>query len=189
MNDNLAIAARNGELAEVNRLLESGYDVNILSSDGVPPLFDAAAYGHIDVIKALIAANANVNYKNRVGYTSLMAAATLRSPEALEALIEAGAEILATDNNGRNALAIACKEGSAATVACLLKHKAAIDARIGESGGTPLMWAVYNSHSAIEIIKLLLSQGADVSLTDFSGKTVVDHARMRHPDCLSLFSE
>ena len=43
-------------------------------------------------------------------------------------------------------------------------------------GFTPLMWAVYNDHDNVDIIKALLDKGADVNIKANDGATALSWA-------------
>ena len=44
------------------------------------------------------------------------------------------------------------------------------------SGFTPLMWAVYNEHDNVEIIRALLEKGAEVNVKADDGSTALSWA-------------
>jgi ankyrin repeat protein len=48
------LAAGKGHLAEVQRLVERGADVNMEASDGTTPLFMAAEHDHLSVAQYLV---------------------------------------------------------------------------------------------------------------------------------------
>ena len=57
-----------------------------------------------------------------------------------------------------------------------------------QQGETPLIKAAKTGHK--EVVKLLLEKGATLDLTDFTGRTALDHAKQnRHPDVVRLLSE
>lgn len=60
----LRIAARNGDLAAVKKLLEAGVDVNGMSEADCTPLGAAIVGGNIDVVKTLIEKGADVNLRS-----------------------------------------------------------------------------------------------------------------------------
>ena len=66
------ISASNGNLAEVQRYVQEGADVNATVSGGFTPLMSAAKYAHLDVVKFLVDKGANVNAKDGNGTTPLI---------------------------------------------------------------------------------------------------------------------
>ncbi|WP_180163094.1 ankyrin repeat domain-containing protein [Acinetobacter sp. YH12069] len=58
-----------GELAEVEKSLANGTDVNTADEEGYSALHAAAENGYLDVVKLLVANGANVQHKTQ--YTAL----------------------------------------------------------------------------------------------------------------------
>ena len=102
------------------------------------------------------------------------------SPQILETLLNAGAEL-----EGSDVLQTAAKKGRADLVRMLLEKGAKVDAlgfvdcaieRRAEEAGSALHFAVDSKSSNGEVVKLLLENGADVSLKDLKGRTVKERA-------------
>ena len=72
LSDNLAVAAKNGDLQDVEIAIGKGADINKTSKSGETPLFKASSYDHADIVNALIAAGADVNIQKNDGMTALM---------------------------------------------------------------------------------------------------------------------
>jgi ankyrin repeat protein len=90
----LHFAAEKGELDEVKKLVENGYDINAFDdSISFTPLHFAAMNGHIDVVKYLLSvgADVNANEEEKIGDTPLGAVAASCSYEIAEILVKAGA--------------------------------------------------------------------------------------------------
>jgi ankyrin repeat protein len=96
-------AARDGRVADIERLVAAGADVEALADDWTP-LQRAASRGHVDAIAALLAAGARVNARSSDGWTPLMWAASNGRPDAVAALLAAGAELHWCKDNGNTAL-------------------------------------------------------------------------------------
>ena len=147
----LHLAAANGDIAEVKRLIDGGADVNaeyetyrlhtfdqkttaeggqIDEIDGgatgfirffVTPLHGAARFGHTETALALIKAGADINIKDKTGWTPLHAAASQGQTETALALIKAGADINAKEENGGMSLHFALGLGHTETALALIK--------------------------------------------------------------------
>ena len=67
----LHAAARNGDLAQVDRLLAQGASLNAPDEAGRTPLIVATVQGHIEVVRRLLAAGANPALLDREGLDAL----------------------------------------------------------------------------------------------------------------------
>ena len=67
----LHAAARNGDLAQVDRLLAQGASLNAPDAAGRTPLILATMQGHVDVVRHLLAAGANPALLDREGLDAL----------------------------------------------------------------------------------------------------------------------
>src|SRR2546426_4599957 len=72
----LLVAIRNGDHAQVRRLIEAGADVNTVDNDGTTALMHSVIESDVKVMKLLIDKRANVNTKNSQDSTALMYATT-----------------------------------------------------------------------------------------------------------------
>ena len=94
-------AAYYGHIHEVNALIESGENVNLIDANGWTPLMYAANMSKIEAVKALIAAGADVNFRDRDGWTPLISAEDL---DVIKLLIKNGADVNAHAADGWTAL-------------------------------------------------------------------------------------
>src|ERR1700730_11303402 len=72
----LLIAIRNGDYAQVNRLLRAGADVSTADRDGTTALMHSIIESDAKMAKLLIDNRANVNARNTFDSTALLYAAT-----------------------------------------------------------------------------------------------------------------
>jgi ankyrin repeat protein len=80
----------------------------------------------------------------------------------VKTLLDAGAQPEAANQDGENALMLAIKTGDLPIVEMLIKAGANVNTIEKFHNQTPLMWAASATRNAGEMVKLLLSKGADV---------------------------
>jgi uncharacterized protein len=131
-----------------------------------PAIHKAAFRGDLNKMKELLAAGADPNMPDRKGLTPLMLATQKRHKNIIALLISKGADVNATLKHGFTALFYPCMFGGAGIAKLLIDSGADINAR--EDGNTPLMWAAFRGH--VDIVELLLANGADPEITDDTGK-------------------
>src|SRR6185436_2534464 len=119
----LLVAIRNGDHAQVQKLLRAGADVNTADSDGTTALMHAVVESDVKMMKLLIDTRANVNAKNALDSTALMYAATDLAKTKL--LVEAGADVKAKGKRGATPMNVAVTTFGSTPVLKLLKSKGA----------------------------------------------------------------
>lgn len=139
------------------------------------PIIKAAQNGHYDKVRAELLKNEDVNTSGLGNVTVLITAAKKGYYDILEmALIEFSAFPNHPDDLGNTALFYAIDIQDYDAVALLTENGADVNRR-NRQGETPLIWAAINGD--FEIIQMLIDYGADPATTDFTGRTLVDHAR------------
>jgi uncharacterized protein len=181
-------AAHRDDLAQVDRLIRGGADVNVANDIGVTPLWAASLNGSAPVIKRLLDAGANPNAALLTGETPLMSASRAGKAAAVEALLAKGASPGARSTRGQTALMWAAAQKHSIVVARLLAAGADVHARtdrweqmmavpphglpefnrlIPHGADTALMFAVRAGDTAS--VQLLVEAGANVSDHDAWG--------------------
>ena len=84
---------RNSDHARVQKLLDSGADVNTADSDGTTALMHSVIESDVKMMKLLIDNHADINAKNTLDSTALMYAASSLAKTRL--LLDAGADVKA----------------------------------------------------------------------------------------------
>jgi uncharacterized protein len=119
----LHVAARAGELAEVERLVAAGGAVEAQNRIGYTPLMEAAREGHTDVLTRLLAAGADPVHRGNtlgMGMTALHLAADRDRAEVARILLARGVPVDAGNAQATTPLAWALGEGSLDTARVLL---------------------------------------------------------------------
>lgn len=102
-----------GDIACVQKLLESGADVNAKSNSNTTPLMQAVyAIRGEAVVEALLKAGANVNDQDDKKMTALMHAVYSNNVPAVQLLIAAKADVTKKNVHGQTALTMARTEGN-----------------------------------------------------------------------------
>src|SRR6266581_5057351 len=169
-NAQLLVAARQGDLAAVKRLLEGGAAVNSRNRLGDTPLLIALKNGNEDMARLAVERGASVNLANLSKVTPLMAASFSGNAELVKMLLQKGADRAAADRVGKTAMVYAAGLGHTAVVELLLADGENPRAAY-HNDLTALMWAAAYGHT--ETVKLLLGRGANAGARDNRGKTAL----------------
>jgi hypothetical protein len=179
--------AKDSRLEELKLLIDQGADVNMaigfdrMAREGETradlrptnwPLDVAAQQGRLDMVNLLLAHGAKVHGKE------LAKAAFARNPDEsfamIAALLKAGADVN-SPYDGFTALHWASYRGNTNSVKLLLAQPGIKLDETDHDGRTPLMGAAEHGHA--EIVDMLLSAGANVSLTNKHGETAATLAQ------------
>ncbi|KAK6243547.1 hypothetical protein QUC31_009956 [Theobroma cacao] len=107
LGDSLCLAARKGEVRNIQRLIENGAVINGRDQHGWTALHRASFKGRIDAVKMLIDKGIDVDSKDDDGYTALHCAVESGHTDVVELLVKKGADVEARTNKGVTALQIA----------------------------------------------------------------------------------
>jgi ankyrin repeat protein len=180
-NTALMAAAREGNESVVQRLLESGADVNYMvpSREGAISALQAVLTvsdfkdAHMRILSALILRGAKIGAKDSLGRSTLLVAAERGRTEAAKLLIEKGADVNGTDTTGNFPLLSAACKGFSGMVTLLVEQKADVQTALPD-GKNPLMCAAEQGHADTVIV--LLSKGANIDAKDAVGSTALAYA-------------
>ena len=165
----LMFAAREGDLESARLLVKAGANVNAIAGDGKDALGLAIFNGNYELASFLIDSKSNVNQADTQGFSPLFWAVDRRNMETapnfpwmitadplplIKKLLETGANPNALVNNTPRAR---MRAGSPRIVFA-----------------TALMRAAFSAD--LELVKLLLSHGADPSIISSDGETMVEAA-------------
>jgi ankyrin repeat protein len=119
----LLVAIRNGDYAQVQKLLRAGADANVVDADGTSALMHAVIESDVNLVQLLVDGGANVNAKNALDSTALMYAATNVAKTRL--LLEAGADVNVKGKGGATPMSVAVTAFGSTPVLKLLTAKGA----------------------------------------------------------------
>ena len=145
-------------------------------------LIAAAERGDLPSARSLIARGANVNAKDEKQDSAFLIASARGRTEIVKLTLTAGADLKSTNRYGGTGLIPACHYGHLETVKLLLATKIDVN-HVNNLGWTALLEAVILGNGGpahTEIVRLLLSHGADPKIADRDGVTALQHARARN---------
>lgn len=155
----LMVAAKQGDLALVQRMAKLGADINELTKTGGTPFMFAVLGDHIDVASWLHSKGADLNAKGSNGWSAATIAGAKGQADMLRWLIDAGADINAPDVYRFTPLMRAVDNQHLESAQVLLNiGNASVDFK-DESDNTALHFAVANKQQAL--VELLLDHGAN----------------------------
>ena len=157
----------------VDKLLDEGADVN--RTLGRTALHAAAANGNLEIVETLIEHGADANLQDIHGRVPMFVALAEHHPEVARRLAEETDPDVRTVD-GSTLLIEAARAEDVILVQWALDHGTDPNAvRPGKNNATALILAARNGN--LEIVKLLLAQGADPAVTNDKGKTAIDLAK------------
>jgi len=167
----LANAAKQGDRAAVQSMLNGPAKNDVISAEGAAALIWAASRSDVEMVDLLLRAGADPKAANEYGATALYAAAGNKDPAVTVKLLAAGADPNMALASGETPLMQAAIEGNLPTVRALLEGGADPSAKEKNGGQTALMWAITEHHSAVT--EELVRHKADVNAKSRTGHTAL----------------
>ena len=158
----LAGLIQTGDRKAALDMIRAGADVNEAQPDGTRPVHWAVYRVDYELMEALLAKKAKADVRNELGSTPLAEAVKLGDARLVKMLLDAGSGPEGANDDGQSALMLAIKNGDLALVQLLVNAGANVNVVEKVQEQTPLMWAASASQNAEEMVKLLLSKGANV---------------------------
>ncbi|KAG6355221.1 hypothetical protein INS49_004302 [Diaporthe citri] len=152
-------------------LSEHPQDVNKPDLLGRTPLWWAVRRDDVPGSQAFLSHGADPNIANAAGRSALHNAAAQGSPELVWPLLEHGADVHQRSSEGKTPLQVVGVYGVRKEDVLMVMHEL-LDAGSGiderdSYGRTPISLCCFDSH--VDIARLLLGRGADVSIPDVQG--------------------
>jgi ankyrin repeat protein len=158
----LASLIQMGDRKAALEKIRAGADVNEAQPDGTRPIQWAVFRVDYELLDALIAKKAKADVTNEFGDTPLAEAVKVADARMVKTLLDAGAGVEGANLDGETALMLAIKTGELPIAQMLINAGANVNTVEKEHHQTPLMYAAAAKKNAGEMVKLLLSKGADV---------------------------
>ena len=182
----LVEAAERGDLARVAQLLDAGADIEQRDARGRTPILAATHGKRLAVVEYLITRGADVNAQDRQQDSAFLFAGASGQTDIVRVTLAAGADLKSTNRYGGTALIPACHYGHVETVRLLLGTAIRID-HVNRLGWTALLEAVIlgdGGRAHTDIVRLLITHGANVNLGDNQGVTPLQHAVQKQQNAI-----
>lgn len=173
---NMYVPTKAGDNVKLMQLLSLGYSPKqrFTEAEGGTPLHVAAAEGHVLTVHILVQAGSELDALDEEQNTALMLACNHGCPEVVKYLLQAGADMTLKGDDGMTCLHMATQNGHLECVQAILNQNNMPRKFLNlqdEGGWTPLVWACENKHE--EVIRFLLTRGADPFITDVEGNIAI----------------
>ncbi|XP_046572743.1 putative ankyrin repeat protein RF_0381 [Haliotis rubra] len=156
------MAASKGHIDVFNVLVRENADLLIRDSNQNSILHIACKGGNMEIIKSTLTNfSMDVNDIGKEGMTPVMLAASEGRKDMFDFLLQNGADLSHADKHRNNILHRTCQGGNMELVKYVLAQNIVKINSRSDDGSSPAMEAAHAGH--IEVLKLLVSEGADLT--------------------------
>lgn len=170
------VAARDGDMATVKRLVENDPALATVEYNYTPPIHFAVRECHLEIAAFLLNRGADPAYRSYPFQESLLTFAEDRSCHGVAALLRAQLSRRFPLSSGMEAILTAATKGDVAAVKAQLARKPALARASNDTGDTALHRAARSGH--VDAVRVLLDAGADVDAVRGDGYRPVHCALM-----------
>ncbi|XP_048250936.1 putative ankyrin repeat protein RF_0381 [Haliotis rufescens] len=172
------LSAEMGYRDVFNLVVRKGADLSSVDVDGGNIIQKACVGGNLDIVKYLLTLNSIVQHINRrgeSGWTPVMFAASLGYKDVFDLLVKKGADLTLRNKDRDTILHLACRVNI--QIVRYLVSRNIVDINVREGvGRTPAFVAAGLGN--IRIFEELVKKGADPTVTDIYGSTILQHATL-----------
>lgn len=169
----LALAAGSGNNSRIDKIVNSGVDVNSTGKHGIPVLYWPLKKQSLRGMKKLISLGANLHYEGDEGFSVLSLASEIEDTRYLELLLESGANPNYINSyDGMSLLGNAAKT-SKEMIDILLDYKANINLKDESFEQTAIFYS--SIHGKYNLTVYLIERGADPYATDLMGSMIFEN--------------
>ena len=187
-NRSLVNAAKQGDRAAMQSLLNGPAKEEVTGAQGAAALIAAAARGDVEMADLLLRAGADPKAANEYSATALYAAAAENADSAItKKLLAAGADPNVALPSGETPLMQAARLGNVETVRALLASGADPNAKEKNGEQTALMWAIAERHS--KVTEELVRNKVDVNAHTKNGATALMFAARGDVDSVRILMD
>jgi len=182
----LLFAASRGDTRTIHLMCDHGFDPNSADYDHRTALMVASMKGNSDAAKLLLQYNACPNKTDMHGSSALLEATKNGHEDIMDLMFQYGANLCLPESQAASVLCQAVFDGDILLLKRLLKAGIGIDSADYDKRTASHIAAAEGNVAAIRI---LAEQGADLTLPDRWGNTVIDEARRSNARQLLVFLE
>lgn len=182
----LILAASDGNLARITKLVECGSDVNIQDGAGDRPLAAAVRAEQDRAAKLLVRLGADPDLPGINGKPAIFYPAARGNIETARFLLDAGADPNSKDETGVSVLMLSMV-AACTNVAAILAERGADPNVYDKNGYTPLHLAAQMGE--VSLMKKLIVAGADIYAPNLAGWTPLSIFREVHPALCEIHVE
>lgn len=177
----LWIAAKDNNPSSLRKALNANLPIDCMNSKKQTALMIATIQNAVEPVRMLTKAGANVNAQTDDSTSPLLYASAEGNLEILKLLLETKPTFTTYDKEGNTPLILASKRGYIDVVRELIKTSINVN-HVNNFGYTALLETIIsnNGNSTYQqIVKLLISGGAQVNLPDKQGMSPLQHAQQK----------
>lgn len=151
--------------------------ISLYDISGKNPLHHAVKQGHMTVVELLISKGFNSELRDKLFRTSLHLACLLGHAVIAEFLIKSNIDSLnSKDLRGRGCIHFAACAPTSNCLSIILSYSKELISLLDSYGRSALHYAVLNSSpEQLDVIRILLENGADLNAVDKDGRTVLHY--------------